>query len=112
MWAPTRIFRTYQRQCVMKIKRIDDYITLHTNVKLSLEELKELLDRINNLDKQQKSMEAAWARHLTDLLEHGTGYGCREPGEDLKQLIADIREQVDENLKTSRCFYEMKSKSC
>ena len=109
MWLPNRIFKAFRRQCLQEIAWIESFLNEHALLppeEITHDVLDELNKQKEELSHIRQRMTSEWTRHLTEVQEWGLKQGQREPSEELRQIIKDTNQQVDQCIRLSEYFRE------
>ena len=109
MWLPNRIFKAFRRQCLQEIAWIESFLNEHALLppeKITEDAMEELIIASTKLSHVRQRMATEWHRHLNEVAEWGLRQGQKEPSEELKQLIKDTDQQVNQCLRLSEYFRE------
>ena len=109
MWLPNRIFKAFRRQCLQEIAWIESFLNDHALLppeEITEEAMSVLNIASTKLSHVRQRMATEWHRHLKEVAEGGLKHGQKEPSEELKQIIKNTDQQVDQCLRLSEYFRE------
>ncbi len=112
MWLPNRIFKAFRRQCLQEIAWIESFLNDHALLppeEITEEAMSVLNIASTKLSHVRQRMATEWHRHLKEVAEGGLEHGQKEPSEELKQLIKNTDQQVNQCLRLSEYFRETNS---